>query len=145
MWTFAISVRMMIGRFILWTQPNCCNIPTFPVCTHRAPTYVLNKTSVLWHFVLYLMYYCSEWVETRVSVESLHVCKCIANFVSVLRIRIQSDPYIIGSPGSGSVYYFIIYGSRSSNFKTNHKFNNLEYFMNYFQICLKLFPIFSSL
>jgi len=57
----------------------------------------------------------------------------------------------------GSVYYwlswirirssvpYIIYGSGSSNLNTDHKFRNLEYFLNFFQICLKLFPIFSSL
>ena len=61
-----------------------------------------------------------------------------------IRIRIQSDPYIIGSSGSGSLYY-TVYGSGSSNLKTGHKLKNLEYFMNFFQICLKFFPSFSFL
>jgi hypothetical protein len=52
-----------------------------------------------------------------------------------IRIRIQSDPYIIGSSGSGS---------GSSSLKTDHKFKHLEYFMTFLKICLKSFQIFSS-
>jgi len=55
---------------------------------------------------------------------------------SVLRIRIQSDPYIIGSPGSGS---------GSSNLKTDHELKFFKHFLNFFQICLKFYPFFSSL
>ena len=36
-------------------------------------------------------------------------------------------------------------GSGSSNLKTDHKLKHLVYLMNFFQICLQFFPIFSSL
>jgi len=50
-----------------------------------------------------------------------------------IRIQVQSDPYIIGSSGSGS-----------NSLKTDHKFKHLEYFMTFLKICLKSFQIFSS-
>jgi len=63
-------------------------------------------------------------------------------FESVLRIRIQSDPYINGSPGSGSVYYIRIRIQQLKNWPQIEKswirvFHEL--FSNFFEVLSKFF------
>jgi len=71
----------------------------------------------------------------------MHFLKSLDPY-TVLRIRIQSDPYDIGSPGSGSVYKIRI---RIQQLKTDPNLKNLEYFINFFQICLKFLTFFKGI